>query len=284
MTPDESSKSLMTIGEWRVDAPGDRLLRGEVELKLEPRLMRLLLALASQPGQVLSAEHLLAEVWPDVVVTPDSVYQAVAGLRKSLGDDSLQPSYIVTVPRKGYRLVAPVGCCPRDDGAETAIAPATPSRMPAWTLAAAGLVALLIVSGAWWQQSQKPGVAPLPPTVARILWVDDQPANNDSERNALLALGVEVAVARSTADALAALAEAPVRMIISDMQRPLDPAAGHTLLQALREQGDATPLLIYAGHCTDPQVANAQALGAIDCVSRVSELMFRVLGVIEEGA
>jgi transcriptional activator of cad operon len=43
-----------------------------------------------------------------VVVTPDSVYQAVASLRRLLGDDPKQPTYIATVPRLGYRMVASV--------------------------------------------------------------------------------------------------------------------------------------------------------------------------------
>jgi transcriptional activator of cad operon len=51
---------------------------------------------------------LLNQVWSGVIVTPDSVYQAVASLRRLLGDDSKQPTYIATVPRLGYRMVATV--------------------------------------------------------------------------------------------------------------------------------------------------------------------------------
>jgi transcriptional activator of cad operon len=51
---------------------------------------------------------LLDQVWSGVVVTPDSVYQAVASLRRLLGDDAKQPAYIATVPRLGYRMVAAV--------------------------------------------------------------------------------------------------------------------------------------------------------------------------------
>jgi len=70
--------------------------------------MRLLLCLAARAGDIVSIEELLEQVWPDVVVSPDSVYQAVASLRRILGDDSKKPSYIATVPRRGYRMVAPV--------------------------------------------------------------------------------------------------------------------------------------------------------------------------------
>ena len=70
--------------------------------------MRLLLCLAEKPGEVVSIDALLNHVWSGVIVTPDSVYQAVASLRRLLGDDPKQPAYIVTVPRLGYRLVATV--------------------------------------------------------------------------------------------------------------------------------------------------------------------------------
>ena len=70
--------------------------------------MRLLLCLAEHAGEVISIDDLLNQVWPDVTVAPDSVYQAVTSLRRLLGDDPRQPTYIATVPRLGYRLVATV--------------------------------------------------------------------------------------------------------------------------------------------------------------------------------
>jgi len=71
--------------------------------KLEPRAMRLLAVLAQAGGEVVLADELLEAVWPGLVVTPSSLYDAVAQLRKVLG-----PDHIATVPRKGYRLVTPV--------------------------------------------------------------------------------------------------------------------------------------------------------------------------------
>ena len=70
--------------------------------------MRLLQCLARRAGAVVSIDELLDEVWAGIIVTPDSVYQAVASLRRSLGDDPKQPTYIATVPRLGYRMVARV--------------------------------------------------------------------------------------------------------------------------------------------------------------------------------
>jgi TolB-like protein/DNA-binding winged helix-turn-helix (wHTH) protein len=100
--------SVLQIGLWRVDAALDEISRDGETTKLEPKLMQLLLCLAAHAGHVVSVERLLDEVWKDVVVTPDSVYHAVAALRRALGDDSRDPSYIANVMRRGYRMIAPV--------------------------------------------------------------------------------------------------------------------------------------------------------------------------------
>jgi transcriptional activator of cad operon len=70
--------------------------------------MRLLLCLADRAGEVVSIDDLLNQAWSGVIVSSDSVYQAVASLRRLLGDDPRQPTYIETVPRLGYRMVATV--------------------------------------------------------------------------------------------------------------------------------------------------------------------------------
>ena len=98
----------LRIGAWRVDPALDQISKDGNTVKLERRAMQLLLCLAEHAGQVVSVEQLLDEVWAGVVVTPDSVYHAVAALRRMLGDDTKEPTYIANVPRRGYRLIAPV--------------------------------------------------------------------------------------------------------------------------------------------------------------------------------
>ena len=105
---DSLAERTLQIGEWQADPVLDELRRGEQVLKLEPRKMRLLMALARRPQQLVTLDQLLDEVWADLVVTPGSVYQSISQLRSVLGDEASQPRYIVTVPRKGYRLVAAV--------------------------------------------------------------------------------------------------------------------------------------------------------------------------------
>jgi transcriptional activator of cad operon len=104
-----ASQASLRVGAWRVDAASWQISRQDKRVRLEARTMGLLLCLAERAGTVVSIDELLDQVWTGVVVTPDSVYQAVASLRRLLGDDARQPAYIETVPRLGYRLVAPVG-------------------------------------------------------------------------------------------------------------------------------------------------------------------------------
>src|SRR5215471_2358680 len=122
--PDESR--VWRIGEWRVDPDLDELSREGQTIRLEPRTMRLFLYLAAHAGRVVDVQQLLDEVWPNVVVTQSSVYQAVLQLRRILGDDTEHPSYIENVPRRGYRLIAPVAPWDTSSAAATDSTTATP--------------------------------------------------------------------------------------------------------------------------------------------------------------
>ena len=99
---------MLRIGDWCVNPKSGQISREGEIARLDERTLRLLLCLAGQAGEVISIDDLLNQVWSGVIVTPDSVYQAVASLRRVLGDDPKQPLYIATVPRLGYRLVATV--------------------------------------------------------------------------------------------------------------------------------------------------------------------------------
>jgi len=92
--------------------------------------MRLLLYLVAHAGRVVDVQQLLEEVWPNVVVTQSSVYQAVLQLRRILGDDTEHPSYIENVPRRGYRLIAPVAPGDTPSAAATNATPAAQGLTP----------------------------------------------------------------------------------------------------------------------------------------------------------
>jgi len=119
---------LLNIGGLRVDPALDVIYKDGVTIKLEPKAMRLLVCLAEHAGQVLSVEEILDLVWKDVVVSSDSVYAAVAALRRSLGDDPRKPKYIANVVRRGYRLIAAVTPWVEPAVDPPSIAPELPSK------------------------------------------------------------------------------------------------------------------------------------------------------------
>src|SRR3984885_1197104 len=131
---DRSTVIPLRVGAWRVDPRAGQISRQGEVVRVEARTMKLLLCLAERAGEVVSVEELLDQVWSGVVVTPDSVYQAVASLRRLLGDDAKQPAYIATVPRLGYRMVAAVS--PWLD--DLRVEPPRGTRRRAWMLLTLG--------------------------------------------------------------------------------------------------------------------------------------------------
>jgi TolB-like protein/DNA-binding winged helix-turn-helix (wHTH) protein/thioredoxin-like negative regulator of GroEL len=146
--PAQETSIVVQIGEWAVHPARDTISRGGETQKLEPRAMRLLLCLANSAGDVVSIDRLLSEVWTGVVVGSASVYEAVSHLRKILGDVDPQPTYIATIPRKGYRLIAPVRRV--TVGAEEPALPALQKRMVAprgvWVVVGAIVAVALTVA------------------------------------------------------------------------------------------------------------------------------------------
>lgn len=136
------------VGDWRVEPELDEIRRGGERVRLEPRSMAVLVHLIECSGQVVSAEELLDRVWTGVVVAPSSVYQTIAQLRRALGDDSENPSYIDNVPRKGYRLIARVEqvASATMTGAADGSAPASAMRRR-WHWWQTALAALIVIMG-----------------------------------------------------------------------------------------------------------------------------------------
>ena len=109
-----------------------------------------------------------------------------------------------------------------------------------------------------------------------VLWVDDRPQNNLYERRAMEAMGVRVELALTTAEAVKRAEHRSMDLIISDMGRPGDPQAGYTLLDQLRQSGNQTPFLIYAGSRSPERVREARARGALGCTNSPQELILMV--------
>lgn len=96
------------VGEWRVQPSLNRLSRNGEDVRVEPKVMQVLEALAETPGEVVTREALVAKVWPGVFVTDDVLHRAIRELRRVFGDDTANPAYVETIRKRGYRLIAPV--------------------------------------------------------------------------------------------------------------------------------------------------------------------------------
>jgi DNA-binding winged helix-turn-helix (wHTH) protein/tetratricopeptide (TPR) repeat protein len=92
------------------------LTRRGQQVKIQDQPFRLLLALLEQPNQIVSREALVKRLWPGntFVGFDQSLGTAITKLRQALGDDAENPRFIETVPRKGYRFIAPVSVVPSE--------------------------------------------------------------------------------------------------------------------------------------------------------------------------
>lgn len=107
-TAGASARRRLLIGEWWADPATDELGRGSATVRIEPKAMEVLMVLAERPGQVVGREAFFAAVWPGVVVGDEALTQCIIKLRRALGDNPRAPTYIETLSKRGYRLIAPV--------------------------------------------------------------------------------------------------------------------------------------------------------------------------------
>ena len=96
------------VGRWRVEPSLNTASRNGTAVRLEPKVMQVLVCLASQPGEPVAKETILKTVWPDTFVSEDVLTRSVSELRRVFEDDAKEPRVIQTIPKRGYRLVAPV--------------------------------------------------------------------------------------------------------------------------------------------------------------------------------
>jgi DNA-binding winged helix-turn-helix (wHTH) protein/TolB-like protein/Flp pilus assembly protein TadD len=143
----------LRIGEWTVEPALNQLSASGRAVKIEPKAMEVLLCLAARAGKVASREELLDEVWRGAVVGDDALTQVIIKLRKALGD-----AYIETIPKRGYRLIAPVS----QTGAPGEAAPAPRKSKLGLVAAAAVLAAATVISVLVWNER---GAQPRPDRV-----------------------------------------------------------------------------------------------------------------------
>jgi TolB-like protein/DNA-binding winged helix-turn-helix (wHTH) protein/Tfp pilus assembly protein PilF len=96
------------FGAFRLDSKSGMLFREGSHVALAPKVTELLVALIQAEGGVLTREDLLQHLWPDTVVEEGSLTSHISLLRKALGESPRAQNFIETLPKRGYRFVAPV--------------------------------------------------------------------------------------------------------------------------------------------------------------------------------
>lgn len=142
---DPADKLLFCFDGFAVDL-GRRELR-DIDGTLVPTKGRVFDALAcfvQNPGQLLSKDQLLRELWPDTVVEENNLNQVISALRKTLGDDHHAPRFVKTIAGRGYQFVADVRMSQATDDQTPAAARRPPNVVRNWTVGAACTLAALI--------------------------------------------------------------------------------------------------------------------------------------------
>jgi len=98
------------FGPFELDLDAGELRKDGRRIKVQPQPFRLLVLLTNRPGLLISREQIRTELWPEgtFVDFDQSVNFAVKQIRDAMGDSATRPVYLETVPRQGYRFVAPV--------------------------------------------------------------------------------------------------------------------------------------------------------------------------------
>ncbi len=96
-----------SIDEWQVKPANNLLIKAGKEVRIEPKVMELLVYLANKDGKVTFREELLENIWPQIVLDV-ALTNTIANLRKVLGDTKSPRQYLETITKQGYRLIPTV--------------------------------------------------------------------------------------------------------------------------------------------------------------------------------
>lgn len=143
----------VTFGPYVLDRQARRLLRGDDFVPLTVKAFDTLDVLVRSAGRTVSKDELLKLVWPGTFVQEETLAQNISTIRKALADTADAPRYVLTVPREGYRFVAPVQVVHPVEP----VPPRERARAAAWTSAfspslrylAAAVVGALLTAGAF---------------------------------------------------------------------------------------------------------------------------------------
>jgi DNA-binding winged helix-turn-helix (wHTH) protein len=106
-------RRLVRFGTFEVDLQSGELRKSGLKLKLTGQPFQVLAVFLERPGEVVTREELHKRLWPDTFVDVDhNLNTAINKIREVLGDSAENPRFVETLPRRGYRFIAPLGGAP----------------------------------------------------------------------------------------------------------------------------------------------------------------------------
>lgn len=144
-----TSRPAYKFGPYRLDVAEQRLLHDDRVLPLTPKVFDVLRVLVENHGHLVEKERLIAEVWNDSFVEEGALSRSISILRKTLGENGGESKYIETVPKRGYRFIAPVSeWVPGEELPAADPLFVTPTRSRRTRLWKAGLAAAVLIVAA----------------------------------------------------------------------------------------------------------------------------------------
>ena len=154
---------LLRFGRFEADLDTGELRKDGVKLALQVQPFQVLAILLKHPGALVTREQLQTQVWPkDTFVDFDhALNTAITKIRLALGDDAEHPTYIETLPRRGYRFIGAVEKPPQGPSASEAAGGARRKTKARWLWALAGAAAAcLLFTLVAWRITRNPLQAP----------------------------------------------------------------------------------------------------------------------------
>lgn len=240
------------LGHCLIQPSHNRVVREDAEVHVEPRAMDVLVCLAEHAGEVVSRDALFEAVWGRVVVTDQALTNCVSELRHHLGDDRAANRLIETIPKRGYRLIAPVEidrAIPAADAPppQRARAMARRRRLLAGGAALLGAVLVIVFVGS-------PTTTGGSPTTSIIVVPFENAAGNENLDYLRLALSDEIATLLTRSPDLAVR---PFEYLNS--VDPVAEARSHRAGHVVRgryylEEGDRLTVAVEAQHVDQERV------------------------------
>ena len=175
MAGTHQSTSVLRFATFQVDLQSGELRKAGLKLKLGGQPFQVLAALLENPGKVVTREELQQRIWPDSFVDFDhNLNAAINKIREALGDSAESPRYVETLPRRGYRFIAPVEAL--DDRPAPSPTPQAaldgPQKSKTRALVSLGVVAALVLVGIFFGLRHKSPTAPVQRSLTRLTFDD----------------------------------------------------------------------------------------------------------------